>query len=443
MDPRYQSAAELGRAIGDGRLDPVELAQTFLDAMDNEDGERQIYARTTRKRAIAQAQAARERARSGARRSALDGVPVSWKDLFDIAGTQAESGTLLLKGRTPQHDCRVARFGEEAGLVCLGKTHQTEFAFSGLGVNPVTATPPNRGLPGHAPGGSSSGAAASLTHGLAALAIGSDTGGSVRIPAAWNNLVGLKTSQGLLSNDGVIPLCSSFDTVGPLARTVEDAALALGALGGGRVALDPVALGELVFIIPDGVLFDQCDAQVARAFENATQRLRKAGARIVEAKMPLVSEMLALGPSLFPYEAWQAWGEAIEKDGALMYPPVRDRFRQGKSVSRESFAEAWLKMLRLRDAFASQRKESEVLLYPTVAILPPEVAALEADAAYFTERNLLALRNTRFVNILGGCALTLPLPETACAIQLAMSGGNDWNLLRAGLSVEKTVAANS
>ncbi|MGA1684985.1 MAG: amidase, partial [Gemmobacter sp.] len=230
------TAAALGREIEAGRADPVALAEAFLGAIAAHPEGARVYARTTPERAMAEAGAARARARAGLRRHPLDGVPLSWKDLFDTAGIATEAGSALLAGRVPAADADVLAEATRAGLVCLGKTHMSELAFSGLGLNPVTATPPNVNDPARVPGGSSSGAAASVALGLAPAAIGSDTGGSVRIPAAWNDLVGLKTTEGRIGLGGVVPLAESFDTVGPLARSVEDCALILSALEGGRPA---------------------------------------------------------------------------------------------------------------------------------------------------------------------------------------------------------------
>ncbi|MDH3264989.1 MAG: amidase family protein, partial [Paracoccaceae bacterium] len=197
-DWRKMSAGDLGRGIASGGIDPVELAEAFLEAIAAHPDASRIYARTTPERARAEAKAAAERARAGHRRHPLDGVPISWKDLFDSAGVATEAGSALLAGRVPVADAAVLANATAQGSVCLGKTHLSELAFSGLGLNPITATPPNVNDPAAVPGGSSSGAAASVAFGLAAGAIGSDTGGSVRIPAAWNDLVGLKTSVGRL-----------------------------------------------------------------------------------------------------------------------------------------------------------------------------------------------------------------------------------------------------
>jgi aspartyl-tRNA(Asn)/glutamyl-tRNA(Gln) amidotransferase subunit A len=231
-----RSAADLGRAIDAGKINPVDLTEAFLDAIARHPDAKRIYARTTADRARSTAVSAVGRARAGTRIGPLDGVPLSWKDNFDAAGVPCEAGSALLKGRVPDTDAELLHGATTQGLVCLGKTHMTELAFSGLGLNPVTATPPCINFPDAVPGGSSSGAAASVAFGLAPAAIGSDTGGSVRVPAAWNDLVGLKTTHGRLSTKGVVPLCDRFDTVGPLATTVEDCALILSVLSARRVA---------------------------------------------------------------------------------------------------------------------------------------------------------------------------------------------------------------
>jgi len=229
---RWMTAQALGQGIAAGDIDPVDLTETYLTAIDAHPMRDRIYARVTHDRARAEAQAASDRAKAGLRRGPLDGVPVFWKDLFDTAGIATEAGTALMAGRVPTKDGAVLRNATHAGLVCLGKTHLSEIAFSGLGLNPITATSPCVNDEDAVAGGSSSGAAASVAYGLAAVGIGSDTGGSVRIPSAWNDLAGLKTSHGRLSLDGVVPLCLTFDTVGPLCRSVADNALVLAALEG-------------------------------------------------------------------------------------------------------------------------------------------------------------------------------------------------------------------
>jgi len=274
------------------------------------------------------------RAKAGLRRHPLDGVPLSWKDLFDTAGIKTEAGSALLKGRVPSTDARVLQTATLLGSVCLGKTHMSELAFSGLGLNPVTATPPCISDDQAVAGGSSSGAAASVAFGLAPAAIGSDTGGSVRIPAAWNDLVGLKTSHGLLPTQGVVALCDSFDTVGPLARSVEDCALLLSLLAGAPPPdLSGATLAGARLAVLHTAALDDLRPGPAQAFEAALTRLSAAGAKITPISAPEVAESLTLAATLFPAEAYGIWGPTIESAPEKMFPRVLDRFRAGAQVS--------------------------------------------------------------------------------------------------------------
>ncbi|MEM7753259.1 MAG: amidase family protein, partial [Pseudomonadota bacterium] len=299
-----QPAADLGRSIEAGDIDPRDLTETYLAAIEGHRFADRIYARLTADRARAEAEAASDRAKRGLRRSPLDGVPISWKDLYDTAGVATESGTALLQGRVPTKDAEVLTNATGAGLVCLGKSHQTELAFSGLGLNPVTASPPCVNDYDAASGGSSSGAGTSVAFGLAAIGIGSDTGGSVRIPAVWNDLVGLKTKHGRLSSKGVVPLCARFDTVGPLCRTVEDAALMLAALENGAAAdLAGAYLSDVRLGVLRTQAFNKIEEAPLAAFDGAVKRLEAAGATVVDVDVPAVEEATVLGPTVFPAEA--------------------------------------------------------------------------------------------------------------------------------------------
>ncbi|WP_126975118.1 amidase [Frigidibacter oleivorans] len=437
MDWRTAGAGELGRAIGRGEVDPVALTETFLDAAAADPDGPRIYARLTPDRARAEAAAARDRARSGLRRGPLDGVPVSWKDLFDTAGVATEAGSRLLEGRVPGRDAQVLAHATAAGLICLGKTHMTELAFSGLGVNPMTATPPNAFDPALAPGGSSSGAALSVARGLAAAAIGSDTGGSVRIPSAWNGLVGLKTTHGRLPLDGVVPLAPSFDTVGPLARNVEDCALLLAVLEGGRPAdLRGATLAGARLLVLEGAPFDAArDAPVA-AFEAAVERMGAAGARVDRADLPMTGPALALSPLLFATEAYGVWSEVIEAAPDRMYAPVLDRFRGGRGVSAPDYVAGWRRLQALRADWRTAVAGYDAVLLPTAPILPPDVARLSSDAEYFMTENLLALRNTRIGNLFGLCALSLPCAAPGTGLSLMGLPGQEEGLLRIGHAAE-------
>ncbi|MEL6618224.1 MAG: amidase family protein [Pseudomonadota bacterium] len=436
-----KTASELGRLIGAGEVDPVALTQAFLDRIEAHDLRDRIYARVTADRALAEAQAAADRAGAGQRLSPLDGVPISWKDLFDTAGDGTEAGSKLLKGRVPEADAVVLANASGMGLVCLGKTHMSELAFSGLGYNPSTATPPCVHDAGAVPGGSSSGAAASVAFGLAPAAIGSDTGGSVRIPAAWNDLVGLKTTSGRLSLEGCVPLSLKFDTVGPLTRSVEDAALLMAVMEGGAAPdLRGASLkGRRFATLQTAVLDDIRDAPLA-AYQSAVERLQAAGASIEPIEVPELDEAMALSGPLMPGEVYGLWRDVIEADPDAMYEEILARFRLGKSFSAPDYTAAWAKLEAVRGVWDAAVSKYDAVLAPTAPILPPNVERLTTDSAYYKTENLLALRNTRVGNLMGLCALTLPTGVPSCGIMLMGVPDGEAALLRMGAAAEVALA---
>ncbi len=438
-----KSAAALGDAIGSGALDPVELTQAFLDRIAAHDLRDRIYARVTESRALAEAEAARLRATAKQRLSRLDGVPISWKDLFDTAGTGTEAGSNLLKGRVPDRDAAVLRNACAAGLVCLGKTHMSELAFSGLGYNPSTATPPCVNDADAVPGGSSSGAATSVAFGLAPAAIGSDTGGSVRIPAAWNDLVGLKTTAGRLSLEGCVPLSLKFDTVGPLTKSVEDAALLMSALEG-RKAFD-LRGGSLKgrrFAALQTVVLDDIRAEPLAGYNAAFERLRAAGAMIEPVEVPeLAGENGAMATSgpLYPGEAYGLWRDVIEANPDAMYAEILQRFRLGANFSAPDYNAAWSRLEAARQAWDARTASFDAVLAPSAPILPPNLDRLTTDGEYYTAKNLLALRNTRVGNLMGLCVLTLPTGVSSCGIMLMGAPNCEEALLRVGVAAEQAL----
>ncbi len=436
------TAAELGRGIGAGQIDPVALTGHFLDAIAGHDLSDRIYARVTPDRALDEARAAAARAKSGRRLSPLDGVPVSWKDLFDTAGVATEAGSALLQDRVPESDAEVLRVATASGLVCLGKTHMSELAFSGLGLNPVTATPPCVNDLEAVPGGSSSGAAASVAFGLAAAAIGSDTGGSVRIPSAWNDLVGLKTTSGRISLQGVVPLAEAFDTVGPLCRSVEDAALMLGVLEG-RKAPDLRGADHvrgMRFAALQTIVMDDLRGGPAKAYQSALDRLRAAGAEIVPLEVPEIAGPMGDAGVLYTTEAWGTWGAEIEASGEVMFPPIRERFEIGKNFSGAEYVAAWRRLRKVRRIWAKTTAGFDAVLCPSAPNLPPKEAEMMQQGPSYVTENLLTLRNTRVGNLMGLCALSLPTGTPSCGIMLMGEPMGEDRLLRVGKAAESALA---
>ena len=435
-----KSAADMGRAIGAGELDPAALVEAYFSRIETHDLTDRIYARVTRERALAEAQAASDRARSGARRSLLDGVPISWKDLFDTAGVVTEAGSKLLKGRVPDRDAVVLANATAMGLVCLGKTHMSELAFSGLGYNPSTATPHCVHDPDAVPGGSSSGAAASVAFGLAAAAIGSDTGGSVRIPSAWNDLVGLKTTAGRLSLSGCVPLSLKFDTIGPLTKTVEDAGLLFAALAGrGPADLRGASLKGRRFASLQSVVLDDVREAPMAAYQSALEQLQAAGAVVEPLEVPELEGALALAGPLLPGEVYGLWRDVIDANPDVMYGQILERFRLGASFSAPDYNAAWAQLEVVRQVYRAATAAYDSVLAPTAPILPPNLERLNSDSDYYKTENLLALRNTRLGNLMGLCALTLPTGVPSCGIMLMGAPDSEGALLRLGSAAEEAI----
>lgn len=435
------TASDLGRGIEQGQIDPIALTETYLEAIAAHELTERIYARTTPDRARREAKAAAARAKNGQRKSLLDGVPISWKDLFDTAGVVTEAGTKLLAGRVPDTDALVLRHATDRGLVCLGKTHMTELAFSGLGLNPMTQSPPCVNDLEAVSGGSSSGAATSVAFDLATAGIGSDTGGSVRVPAVWNDLVGLKTTSNRLSLDGVVPLCARFDTVGPLARSVEDAAELLAAMEAGSAPdLTGADIAGARLLALETVAMDDIRDTPHAGFEAAIARLQAKGARVERKEVASVADAMAQSGLVFATEAYGTWGDVIEANPEKMFTEVRERFRGGSDISAPDFVAAWQRLDRLRVEYLEETAGYDAVILPTSPIMPPNMNKLASDSAYFVSENLMALRNTRIGNLLGLCGLTLPTGIASTGVMMLAPPFKEERLLRLGRGAEVALA---
>lgn len=440
MEIQTMTGAQIGRAIAEGKLDPVDVTETYLSAIKAHSDGGDIYSDVTEVRARGEAQAARERARAGTRKGPLDGVPLSWKDVYDLEGRAAGGGTPLLADRVSEGDAEVLTTATAAGTVCLGKTHVTEFTFSGIGVNPATATPPNKLMPGHVPGGSSSGAAASVKFDLAPIAVGTDTGGSVRIPACWNSLVGLKTTYGLLSLKGTVASCVGFDTVGPIAKSVEDAALLFTTLGGETVDLsEPPALTGLKLGVVGEVATEVCDPEILVAFEAALARVRAAGVQTEDVEAIELSDVAPIARTVMMYQAWNEWGPLIEANPGVVSKPLEDRFLSGRGIEKSAHDEGYKALMAVREKFWANHKQYDALVFPTLGGLPPTIDAVLNDPEVFPKVKAVTLRNTRHVNIMGGCAVTLPVPEPCIGFQIVGNRFSEALILKIASALERIV----
>lgn len=346
-----------------------------------------------------------------AHRSAIAGLPVSVKDLFDVEGETTLAGSVVLRDAPPaQRDATIVARLRAAGAAILGKTNMTEFAFSGVGINPHYGTPGNPADLARIPGGSSSGAAVSVAGGSCVAAIGTDTGGSIRIPAALCGLVGFKPTMRRVSVEGMLPLSPSLDSIGPIAHTVTDCLLIDSIIADAALQPQPKALAGLRLAVPLDVVLDDMEKPVARAFAATLSRLSEAGADIVEMPMPMFREAPHIN-RFSPIESY-AWHQSLLDARETAYDHrVVLRIRQGAGQSPEA-----LDLLRAARADWILRVRQEMtgfdaLLMPTVPLLAPHIAPLQSSDQAFFEANRLLLRNPSLINLLDGCAISLPCHE--------------------------------
>jgi aspartyl-tRNA(Asn)/glutamyl-tRNA(Gln) amidotransferase subunit A len=385
--------------------------------------------------------------RAGRAPSRYAGIPISLKDLFDIAGEPTPAGSRALADAPPAaaHAPVVQRM-LAAGFVPLGRTNMTEFAFSGLGINPHYGTPraPWDRAAGRIPGGSSSGTAVSVADGMAVAGLGTDTGGSCRIPAAFCGIVGYKPTARRVPIAGVLPLAPSLDSVGPLAPSVGCCAAIDAVLAGETPSLPaPAGLTGLRLAVPENVVLDGMDATVGAAFERALGALSRAGARIVRRRFAAFD---AIGPvnakGGFAASEAYAWHRSLlAEKGALYDPRIRMRIERGERMSAVDYIEVANARRQIIADFDASTREFDALIMPTVPILPPRIADLDDEREY-NRINLHILRNTALGNFLDRCAISLPCHrdgEPPVGLMLMGETMGDARLFSIAAAVEATL----
>jgi aspartyl-tRNA(Asn)/glutamyl-tRNA(Gln) amidotransferase subunit A len=399
--------------------------------------------------ARAAADAADARALAGISLGPLDGVIVSIKDLFDVTGEPTRAGSKILAEEAPPAaaDAAIVRRLRAAGAVIVAKTNMTEFAFSGIGANPHFGTPGNPHDRARVPGGSSAGAPVAVADGMCEIAIGTDTGGSVRIPAALCGLVGFKPSRQRVPTDGAFPLSYTLDSIGPIARSVADCAKADAVMAGEDFSpLEPETLRGLRFGIAEGLPLDRLDEIVSAAFAAATARLDDAGVRLTREQLALFDDMAEVNAKggISPPEACAIHRERLRRRASDIDPNVLARIERGCAVSAADYVEMVRERGRLVRAMDARLAGLDALLMPTTSIVAPTIAEV-ADPKVFSARNAALLRNTAIINFFDLCAISLPLPPGAGALPvgLMLVGRNraDKRLLRIAEAVARLFAA--
>ncbi|HEX7039393.1 MAG TPA: amidase family protein [Trueperaceae bacterium] len=422
-DPVRASVAELGAAYRSGSLDPVEVTRAFLDRVAAHPHGRLVYRRVTAERALRQAEHAARLFAAGVDLGPLQGVPVAVKDNLDMAGEVTAAGSRVLAGRPPAgEDAPVLARLDAAGAVFLGRTNMTELAYSGVGINPHFGTPPCALDETRVPGGSSSGTGVAVAAGLATVGVGSDTGGSVRIPASVNGVVGLKTTDGLVPTAGCAPLSTTLDTLGPLGRTCDDAWTLFTAMTAQRHAPLRPPRERLTLLAPTTLLQDDLEPEVEAAFGAALELLEALGHEVRSAPVPALAEAPELYRrygSFASHEALALYERELTERGEEMDPRVVRRVMEHAGRPATDYVRLSLARESLRRAFWPSLAGVDAVVAPTLPILPPRVADLEEDAAYF-RFNALLLRNTAPFNVLGCPAASVPCGRTGGGLSVGL-----------------------
>ena len=397
--------------------------------------------------ARAAADAADARAKAGQSLGPLDGAIVSIKDLFDVKGevTRAGSRVVAEEGRPAPADAPVVTRLRAAGAVIAAKTNMSEFAFSGVGANPHFGTPGNPFDRARAPGGSTSGGGVAVADGLCKIAIGSDTGGSTRIPAALCGVVRWKPSRQRVPTEGAFPLSFTLDSIGPLAKSVAECAAADAVMAGDKPqTLQPASLAGLRLGVVQGMPFESIDDTVAKAWEGAIAALGPAGAKLSDETVALIPDMIACNAKggFAPTEAFAIHRDRLKRRGRDVDQNIRARIERGGTVSAADYIDMAQERARLVRAMDARMAGLDALILPTTPIVAPrldEVATLES----FGQKNMLLLRNTSMMNFFDLCAISLPLPRgqgLSAGLMVVARNGQDDHLFRVAAAVERLFA---
>jgi aspartyl-tRNA(Asn)/glutamyl-tRNA(Gln) amidotransferase subunit A len=450
IDPVWATVSELSRAFGEGTLSPVDVVDTLLERIRKRDPVLHAYIAVYEADARLAAEAAHKAMRARHRIGPLHGVPIGLKDLVDLQGRVTTGGSKVWLDRVSPVTATLAERLYAAGMIVLGKTHTVEFAMGSFGTNTHLGTPRNPwDLAVHrTPGGSSSGSAVAVAAGLTPVAIGTDTGGSVRLPAAWCGTVGLKVTAGRISTYGVLPLSSTLDTPGPLTRSVEDAALIFRALNGPDprdpqtlmwAAADPLPTlrrgvgGLRLAVMPDAER-QGVAADVLAAYDASVETLARLGATIVRPALPHgFRDYAAATGRIIGAEGYRFVGHLVDDMSLPVDPHIRPRIQLGRDVSARDYLATLAEREERRREFAAALADTDALLTPTAqtAAIPIDTVDQSGTAAYFT----------RAGNYLGLCGLAVPNGFTAgglpTSLQILCGAGEEAMALRIGWAYEQ------
>ena len=446
--PDFPTLATLADDLESCRTTSRKLVEACIARIADPAGEGQrAFIHVDRDAALAAADAMDGLRKAKAAPSRYAGIPVSIKDLFDIKGQVTRAGSRALEDSAPaEHDAATVARLRKAGFVVIGRTNMTEFAYSGIGINPHFGTPKgawNRAV-GHVPGGSSSGAAVSVLDGMAHGALGTDTGGSCRIPAAFNGIVGYKPTQRRVPLDGSVPLSFSLDSIGPLARSVSCCAVLDAVLADEPIVpLEPRPVKGMRLAVPTTIALDELDAAVAETFERALKALADHGAIIERVE---ITEFHDIGPMNakggFAAAESYAWHRyLLTAKGDVYDPRVSVRILRGEAQSAVDYIDLLNERRSLIVRVNARIAPYDALVLPTTPNTPPKIADLADDQA-FARENIRALRNCSLINTIDGCAISLPAHrqgDVPVGLMLAGAGGADRRIFELAAGMETLI----
>jgi aspartyl-tRNA(Asn)/glutamyl-tRNA(Gln) amidotransferase subunit A len=408
----YQIADLLERK----KIDPVILLEQFIENYEKESNKaRYAFCKFLKKESLLEAEISWKRQKEDNRLSVFDGIPTGWKDVIDIKNFPAFAGSnLLLKTRINKivKDATVVTRAKKNGIISLAKTSTVEFAFGGLGINSSSPYPPNLMMKGnYCPGGSSSGSAASVYANLVPLAVGTDTAGSIRIPSAWHSLVGFKPTYGNITNNGVLPLANSFDTLGTISKCVKDSQIFYNILSNKNYKFPNIKPEKITVCVVDDFITNLLPSKERSIYENLICSLALKGIKIKRIKVPefnIINSILLKKGGVVNFEAWNYWKNTIKSNMNSIDKNVASRFILGKNISSAEALKIKEKITTLKRSVYKRFKKTEILIMPTLAIKPPKIDQVLQKKNYIYYNNLV-LNNTRVANIFNLCAITMPI----------------------------------
>lgn len=441
---------EAAALVADKAVSPVELTQACLERIARLDPALNAFITVTRDTALEQARIAEREIASERYRGPLHGIPVALKDLIDTEGARTTAASALFQERVPVEDAAVVRHLKVEGAVLLGKTNLHEFAYGGSGVVSYYGAARNPWARAHISGGSSSGSAAAVAAGMCFAALGSDTAGSIRLPAACCGIVGMKPTYGLVSARGVVPLSWSYDHVGPMTRSVRHAAIVLQAIAGYDAGdstsreLPERDYGEgleqdthrLRLGIVRQFFFDDLEPEVGAAINNALQVLETLTSGLSDASMPIDTDRTVQAAEAYAYHA-----QFLAERAGLYQPETLRRIQRGESVTAREYILKRIELDHLRCAAADLFADYDLLVTPTSPVTAPALAELQANPDDLRRRELILLRNTRPFNVLGLPAVSVPCGFTRAGLpiglQIAGAPGDDARVLQLAHAYER------